>query len=285
MRDLGTLGGPNSIAFNLNDRGQIAGDSNISFTPNYTGNLTRVPFLWDDGKMINLGTLGGTYASTNDLNGIGQVVGFSTLTGNAAFHPYLWSHGKMRDLGTLGGRNGVATWLNDSADVVGWAELPIACPGCGEAGDQVYHAALWRQGQVIDLGFAPGDRCSAAAAINSRGQIVGGSGMCHGARNAFLWEKGGPMIDLNALIPTGTALHLTEADIINAHGDIAGVGVLPNGDRHTYVLVSCDDACGGNQELRGNSNTVQIKDHGELVGAGVLPKSKPYGRLIPSHRD
>ena len=64
MRDLGTLGGPNSIAFNLNDRGQIAGDSNISFTPNSTGNLTRVPFLWDDGKMINLGTLGGTYAAT-----------------------------------------------------------------------------------------------------------------------------------------------------------------------------------------------------------------------------
>jgi probable HAF family extracellular repeat protein len=250
LRDLGTLGGPNSIAFNLNDQGQVAGDSNISFTPNTTGNLTRVPFLWDRGTMINLGTLGGTYASTDDLNGRGQVVGFSFLAGNTTFHPFLWSNGTLRDLGTFGGRNGVASWLNDSENVVGWAEFPIACPGCGEPGEQVYHAALWKHGRMIDLGFAPGDRCSAAAAINSRGQIVGGSGICHGARNAFLWENGGPMIDLNSLVPAGSALHLTEADIINDHGDIAGVGVLPNGDRHTYLLVPCDDECDGGQTRR-----------------------------------
>ena len=58
------------------------------------------------------------------------------------------------------------------------------------------------------------------------------------------------MIDLNSLVPAGTALHLTEADIINDHGDIAGVGVLPNGDRHTYLLVPCDADCDGGQARR-----------------------------------
>ena len=241
MQDLGTLGGPNSIAFNVNDRGQVAGNANTSFTPNpVSGNLPVSPFLWDDGHMIDLGTLGGTFASENNLNNTGQVVGFSKLTGDVGFHPYLWSRGRLADLGTFGGKNGTAMALNDAGDVVGWAELPIPCAGCGEPGQQEYHAALWSRGTMTDLGFALGDRCSQAEAINSKRQVVGGSGACHGAVNAFLWERGGPMIDLNTLVPAGSALHLMDAILINDRGDIAGMGILPNGDLHTFLLVPCD---------------------------------------------
>jgi probable HAF family extracellular repeat protein len=251
MLDLGTLGGPNSYGYNVNDRGQVAGRSNTNVIPDPATGIPAVhPFLWTDGTMIDLGTLGGTSGGQNNLNNLGQVVGSSALAGDGSFHPYLWSRGRLTDLGTFGGKNGDANWINDSGDAVGWAEFAIPCPGCGEPGDQVYHAALWKHGTVIDLGFAPGDRCSVATAINSRGQVVGASGMCHGARNAFLWESGGPMIDLNSLVPAGSALHLTEADIINDHGDIAGVGVLPNGDQHTYLLVPCGEGCDGDQALR-----------------------------------
>jgi probable HAF family extracellular repeat protein len=153
------------------------------------------------------------------------------------FHPYLWSRGALADLGTFGGRNGDARSINDAGSVVGWAALPIACPGCGEPGAQEYHGALWQHGKRIDLGAVPGDRCSVAEFVNAAGQVVGASGVCHGARDAFLWENGGPMVNLNALIPAGSALHLTAAVSINDRGEITGTGTLPNGDVHAFLLV------------------------------------------------
>ena len=45
--------------------------------------------------------------------------------------------------------------------------------------------------------------------------------------SAFLWENGGPMVDLNTLIPADSALHLVFALYINDRGEIAGNGVPP----------------------------------------------------------
>ena len=118
MQDLGTLGGNDSVASLINKRGQIAGWSFTNTTPNpvpddcslFTQNIpTEDPFLWDDGKMIDLGTLGGTCGRPEGLNNRGQVVGFSDLAGDQSCHPFLWDKtGGMKDLGTLGGDSGQA---------------------------------------------------------------------------------------------------------------------------------------------------------------------------------
>jgi probable HAF family extracellular repeat protein len=47
--------------------------------------------------------------------------------------------------------------------------------------------------------------------LNARGQVVGGSSDCANFLHAFLWEEGGPMLDLNILIPPGSGYQLTNA--------------------------------------------------------------------------
>jgi probable HAF family extracellular repeat protein len=256
MQDLGTLGGPDSNATVVNDRGEITGESFINSVANRdTGVPTIDPFLWmpcdrdpwdsaeckneregttaKNGKMLDLGTLGGTFGAPYWLNNRGQVVGLSNLRGDKAYHPFLWTKpGPMQDLGTLGGNTGIAFWVNDAGEVVGQSDL-------AGTGTQLHHATLWKDGKAMDLGTVDGDPCSRALSINRQGQIVGASTDCTEYRHAFLWENGGPMLDLNTLILPGSNLTAREGDYINDRGEIAGRGVLPNGDVHAILLIPC----------------------------------------------
>ena len=168
--------------------------------------------------MQDLGSLGGTYAQVTHINNRGQVTGFMTLPGDESNHPFLWERGTLKDLGTFGGSNGAATWLSDSGDVVGNADFP---------GDQFHDAFLWRDGVMTDLGNL--GVTSVAASINSKRQIVGVSRISRvpSQVSAFLWENGGPMVDLNTLVPANSALHMVFAEYINDRGEIAGTGVPP----------------------------------------------------------
>ncbi len=237
-RDLGTLGGPDAVAILVNERGQVAGDSYTNSIPNpVTGTPTLDPFLWENGKLRDLGTLGGTMGFPLALNNRGQVVGQSNLAGDLTFHPFLWDRGVLRDLGTFGGDTGLADSINDTGEVVGVADLP---------GDLIHHAFLWRDGVKTDLGTL--GFTSFAFAINSEGQVVGASRINPTTAHAFLWERGGPMVDLNTRIPPGSSLLLTHAFVINDRGEIAGVGV-PAGCSpqdfstcgHAYVLIPCGE--------------------------------------------
>ena len=232
MQDLGTLGGPDSAGEYVNERGQVAGVSYTSFTPNPgTGIPTQDPFLWDNGTMKDLGTLGGTAGWPWGLNQRGQVVGQSNLAGDMANHPFLWDKKNgMIDLGTLGGSNGHATWLNDAGEVVGVANLP---------GDTGHDAFLWRNGVMTDLGNL--GQTSFPYAINSSEQIVGASRVNSTTVAAFLWENGGPMVDLNSLVIPGSGLTATAAFFINERGEISGDGQLANGDVHGILLIPCDE--------------------------------------------
>ena len=76
MTDLGTLGGSQSLAFGLNNNGQIVGRSSI------TGDGAEHSFLYDNGTMYDLNTLttglnGYVLGSARAINDSGWIVGFT----------------------------------------------------------------------------------------------------------------------------------------------------------------------------------------------------------------
>jgi probable HAF family extracellular repeat protein len=276
MRDLGTLGGPDAFAIDINDRGQILGVSFINSIPDpTTGVPTLDGFLWENGKMIDIpDPLGGTQISPYYLSERGQVVGNANLAGDnfeQARHPFLWEKRKFTDLGTFGGSTGDAYKINDAGQIVGDASFA----------DTTYHAALWQNGSISDLGTIGTDLCSVAQDINSRGQAVGWSGVCDYSAipRAFLWDKTGPVVDLNMLIPSASGIYVFFPSNINDRGEISASGILPNGDTHAVLLIPCgtDDA-GCEDDAR--SNAVSSSSRSNTFFSQPLSKAA----LRPIHR-
>jgi probable HAF family extracellular repeat protein len=265
MHDLGTLGGPDSAAFLINQQGQVAGTSDVDSIINpVTGGPTVHPFLWQHGKMIDLvadapeGMFGGSFGIAAWLNDKGQVLGTMNLTGDTTWHSFLWDDGMVKDLGSLGGINTTAQWLTNTGHVSGKSDVTAICTACAPGNQkQLHHPFLWKDGSMIDLGLINGDTAGTAYSVNAKDQVVGTTVPCAQVNfddscdgpvyHSFLWENGA-IVDLQTLVLPGSDVSVSScagceiaAYNINDRGEIAGQGVLSNGDSRVILLIPCDE--------------------------------------------
>lgn len=247
MTAMPTLGGDNSFATEVNNRGYVVGwAENAVHDP--TCHAPQVygfkAVVWhpETGRIHALRPLPGDSASAaTAINDRDQVVGISgacdtAVGGISARRAVMWDHGRVIDIGGLGGTAwNTAMALNDEGVVVGFAD---------SAGDQNgaapnFHAFVWTSDDGIkDLKTLPGDVLSQALDINNRGQIVGIS--IGATARAFLYQNH-RMINLQELMPKGYPNLLQSAQGINDQGQITGFLVVPSTNQQLAFIATPSD--------------------------------------------
>jgi len=126
---IGSIAGTNAntLAWAINDRDEIVGESVVKLTPPAGGDSPHA-FYYRAGQMLDLGTLGGVYSLARDINEHGQIVGGATIP-TGADHAFLYENGTMLDLNSLlvGDSNlelVEANAINDAGEIVGRAQGP-----------------------------------------------------------------------------------------------------------------------------------------------------------------
>jgi probable HAF family extracellular repeat protein len=90
--DLGMLAGASKCeTTGINDEGQVVG-----YLSSKSSNGSA--FVWQAGRMRDLGSLGGPYSLAHAVNDRGQIVGYSALHQNLV-HAVLWEGGHVIDMG------------------------------------------------------------------------------------------------------------------------------------------------------------------------------------------
>lgn len=270
VTDLGTLGGTNSEAFGINNKGQIVGSADTGEYSETWGRTYR-GFLYEDGKMTELGVLGrDKWSRATGINEQGVIVGESiNQVGCLVDHQsFIFKGGRMSKLEldgkfytSMGGVNdsghycglgnfkkgGIRAFLFDGTlhNLGGYASTNRSeAFGINNAGDVVgkswisnmgnCKAFLWRKGEMVNLGNLPGDYASEARDINNDGVVVGWSSPrprpSYDPR-AVIYVRG-KIQNLNELIPADSGWVLLEANGINDRGQIVGTGKFEgeNGD-------------------------------------------------------
>ena len=206
LTDLGSLGGGDTQAFDVNDSSQVAGYSR-------TSSLQSRAFMWTDGQMVNLGVANADdfRSAATDVNGLGDAVGTSTLK-NGLARAALFRNGSAigltPELPPYEGTS-FASAINDLGHIVGAVD---------DDDSQAYEGVLWANGSRTDLGGL-GGVSTRPADINNAGQIVGTSttSVALGLSHAFLWQNG-QMTDLGVLEGDQDS----DASAINEDGVIVG---------------------------------------------------------------
>ena len=173
----------NNALLAVNDSGQA------------TGSLTNShPFLYSNGKTIDLGTLGGTNGYGSAINSQGDVVG-SAQTASSQWHAFLYTNGIMKDLGVLpGDLASLAVSINNLGQVLGSSGGPS-----GSSSFLYSNGVMKNLNSLIDPNS--GWNIVQGNEINNRGQILALGQNSQGLDYLLLTPDGIPTPG-NAVYPT-----------------------------------------------------------------------------------
>ena len=289
IMDLGTLGGSESRASEINEYGQIVGGAKTSFGETHA-------FIYEGGVMSDLGTLGGNTSEACSLNDNGQIVGRATNSAGGR-HAFLYEDGAMYDLGTLGGNESYASAINNNGQIAcssqistsrwraaiyengqmkklktlsgsSWNATSADINAYGQiigysdvVGGSPWHAVLWEDDTILDFGTLPGTSKSMGRAINDNGQLVGTSYVKGSKYLGFIYEDG----VVSGIGSLGFSPDWTIAHAINNNGQIVGYSKTTDGHKHAFVyedgIITDLGTLGGN-----TSEALGINDASMIVG-------------------
>jgi probable HAF family extracellular repeat protein len=261
ITDVGNLGYPTARAGGINESGQVAGTSYLAQRVEFNRGCPprhrpcfvhpEHPFLWSEGKIIDLGTLSaGLFAEGTAINSLGEVAGFSNLK-NEERHAFVSRGGKLTDLSGAG-QESHAYAINDSGVAAGDMSVPLV----GK------EATLWSNGKVTNLGLLPGEGgiFTVANGINDSNEVVGSGDNRESMERAFLWRNGtmtdigtlgGPQATATAINNAGQIVGSAQTSTDAGHGFIfqngrmtdLGLNIYPNGISNNGVVVG-QGGCG-----------------------------------------
>jgi probable HAF family extracellular repeat protein len=280
IKDLGTLGGNSSVAYDVNNAGRVAGGAAVA------GGYQHA-FQWEQGPLKDLGTLGGlnsaaagragrdelaVISETADIDPLAQdFCGFHT---SSVCRAAVWRNGVLSPLPGLGGVNSATLTSNTQGVAIGLAEDGIHDESCMAPQKTHFQAAIWENGQIRVLPALPGDEVGMALRANERSQVVGTSGLCSNTifgglglgPHAVLWDHGVPTNLGNLGDPTNAV-----AAAINNRGEVFGGAGAPDGSLHGFRWTKAT----GIQDIgRLSSDPADVlnlpftvNDSGEMVGS------------------
>ncbi|MEL6606406.1 MAG: DUF3466 family protein [Cyanobacteria bacterium J06614_10] len=240
VTDLGTLGGTSSLAYGLNEAGDVVGVAE-------DGSGISRAFVWSDGTMTALPDLGfGGVAY--DINSSGDVTG-AVNTGVDYARPWdgrsssvdnvaLWQTGQLANLGNLGGiPRGEGRKIVDDGWIVGTASAPLPSVPKEDIWQRAF-VALPGDSTLRDAKTFPNDIRSFIFDLNGAKQAPGFSVSDNRggpeATQAGLWQFNPDgsvqsVTPLNPLAPEQTSVALG----INEAGEVVGRSATAEGQNVT----------------------------------------------------
>ncbi len=300
VQDIGTLGGAETLAVDLNEAGQVTGGS-------FLARGSEHAFVWTaGGGMRDIGVLPqASNARAAAINRHGVVTGTSEAVPDFPPRAFRWSAaGGMEDLGAFtpgSGSFSSGTALNDAGVITGssttaelnghafaWTRagglididtlqgldsIGVAVGAGGHVAGNVirddsflYHAFLWTPGAGMkDLGTAGGTE-TFVTAMSPGLQIAGIINLPDGTQRALSWTRSGGLRNLGTLGGT-TSFALA----INGKGQIVGLAENRAGEARAFAWTAQAGMVDLNKRLRNAppglvlDNAIAINDGGAIV--------------------
>jgi probable HAF family extracellular repeat protein len=310
VQDIGTLGGSEVLAIDLNDVGQIAGRSTDGFGAQHA-------FVWSaGGGMLDIGVLpGASESAAAAINNHGVVTG--TSDGVPFFPPraFRWSATSgienigaltadltdfsfgtaLNDAGLIAGSVTIATndthafaWtrsggLVDIDTLNSFDALVVAVGAKGEvAGNHIassadfsYHPFLWRPSTgMVDLGTAGGTEAFVLAMTPGL-HIAGLINIADGTQRAMSWT---PATGMRRLGTLGGST--SRAIDVNARGQVVGFAANKAGDSRAFVWTAKQGMLDLNNYLRHAPPGLVLDDAVSINDSGAIVATSNAGLVL-----